>query len=68
MLVNNFIKETGGVFLEAKIYKENDSSHYSINYFVNGVLQKTETFPDRSIFYVEDAAENWLNGIKKLNG
>lgn len=26
----------------------------------------TEDFPDKSIQYVEDAAENWALGIKKL--
>jgi hypothetical protein len=27
-----------------------------------------ESFPNNSISYVEDAAENWALGIKKLKG
>lgn len=27
-----------------------------------------EDFPDHSIFFVEDAAENWASGIKVLHG
>lgn len=38
-----------------------------IKYFDdNGKLFFTEEFPDNSIRYVEDAAENWALGIKKL--
>jgi len=32
----------------------------------NGKLFFTEEFPDKSIRYVEDAAENWAEGIKIL--
>jgi hypothetical protein len=38
-----------------------------IKYFDNeGLLFFTEDFPQNSINYVEDAAENWALGIKKL--
>lgn len=40
---------------------------YSIEYFDNGGnLFFTEDFPGKSLRYVEDAAENWAVGIKKL--
>lgn len=31
-----------------------------------GALLVTEEFPNKSMRYVEDAAENWALGIKKL--
>jgi hypothetical protein len=66
MLVNQFMKENGGSHLRAEIHS--DPEGYSIRYFINGALSKEETFYENSIHYVEDAAENWLAGIKKLNG
>ena len=39
-----------------------------IEYFDdNGKKFFTEDFPDKSLRYVEDAAENWALGIKKLD-
>jgi hypothetical protein len=32
----------------------------------NGKMFFTEEFPNKSIHYVQDAAENWSVGIKKL--
>lgn len=65
--INTFIREQNGVLLEAKILK---SSHepYSIQYFMNGKFVTEETYDGVSIHYVERVAENWLNGIKVLNG
>jgi len=38
-----------------------------IKYFDNnGRMFFTEDFPGKSIHYVNDAAENWCTGIKKL--
>lgn len=65
-LVNTYIKETGATALSAQIHK-NDVS-FSIQYFINNELVKKEEFPGKSLFYVEGAAQNWLEGIKKLNG
>lgn len=39
-----------------------------IKYFdENGKRFFTEEFPNKSMRYVEDAAENWVMGIKKLD-
>lgn len=64
--VNQLLGEKGGQTLRAEIYSDVDG--YSIKYFINGNLQTTESFPDKSIHFVEDAAENWISGIKVLNG
>lgn len=45
-------------------YKEET---FYIKYFDNhGKLFFTEDFPNKSLRYVEDAAENWTIGLKKL--
>lgn len=38
-----------------------------LKYYRNQKLFFTEEFPGKSIRYVEDAAENWALGLKKLN-
>jgi hypothetical protein len=65
--IKTLMKEQNGIILEAKIMKT-EHQPYSIEYFVNGKYTKTEKFEGVSLYYVEDAAENWLNGIKVLNG
>ena len=62
--VNQFLSEKDGQNLRAEIYK--DEIGYSIKYFIDETLQTTETFYNNSIYYVEDAAENWISGIKTL--
>lgn len=66
MKVNEFLGEKAGQTLKAEILSDVDG--YNINFFINDNFQKTESFPGKSIHYVEDAAHNWINGIKVLNG
>ena len=40
------------------------ATEYFIQYKKDGECFFTEEFPGRSIYYVEDAAENWALGIK----
>ena len=41
-------------------------NNYSIEYYdANGLYLQTEKFENKNLRYVEDAAENWVNGIKK---
>jgi hypothetical protein len=56
-----------GVRLEARIIKE-DHNPFKIEYYVDGKYKQSEVFQGVSIHYVEDAAENWINGVKVLNG
>lgn len=65
--IKTLVKEQNGTKLEARITK---TSHepYSIDYYVDGKYKQSETFSGVSLYYVEDAAQNWLNGIKVLNG
>jgi len=65
--VKTLMKEQSGSTLEARIFKS-EHAPYSIEYFIDGKYVQSEEFPGVSIHYVEDAANNWLEGIKVLNG
>ena len=65
--VNEFLGEKSGQHLRAELYQEGLTG-YTIRYFVNGDFIKEETITGHSIHYCEDAAQNWINGIKVLNG
>ena len=44
-----------------------NSTGYFIEYYDDdGIMFHTEAFDGKSLHYVEDAAENWVLGIKKL--
>ena len=68
-LMSEYYKEDGSV---AKIYQvvndlDDRDAFYSITYKdKNGVNIGTEDFPYKSIYFVEDAAENWTLGIKQV--
>ena len=50
-----------------EIHFDFKEEHAYIKYFDdNNACYFTEQFPNKSIRYVEDAAENWCTGIKKL--
>ena len=63
---------------EKKWHREDDDGHCTINhdwkeeqFFIkyhdkNGKFLKEEYFPNKSLRYIEDAAENWCLGIKKI--
>lgn len=56
---------TNDMRLKASVYLKNDC--YYIDYKKDESIFKTESFPGKSIHYVEDTAENWALGIKLLN-
>ena len=39
--------------------------HYGYRCFIDQVFQQDVMIPNKSLHYVEDAAENWVNGIIK---
>jgi hypothetical protein len=65
--VKTLFGEQNGAILEARITKT-EHQPYTIEFFINGKYTASESFPGVSIHYVESAAENWLQGIKVLNG
>lgn len=49
---------------KAEVFLNNDV--YSIDYYQGDVLLRTEHFQGKSIHFVEDAAENFVVGIKNV--
>ena len=66
MLITTIFKEAGNTTARAEIHDTPDG--YTIEYYGPNGFIKSETFADKSIHYVEDAAQNWAAGIKVLNG
>ena len=65
MLISKYYKDDGTV---AEVHSNQvEHTHYYIVYKdKNGIIDK-EIFHDKSIHYVEDAAENYALGIKQIN-
>ena len=59
--------DTNGQFCEVHVdFKE---ERFYVKYFDEaGSLMQVEDLPNKTLRYVEDAAENWTLGIKKLTG
>jgi|TARA_R110000822_G_scaffold76437_1_gene183802 hypothetical protein len=51
---------------QAKVYITNEG--YEVDYYKGKKLLKTECLHTHSEQYAEDAAENFVIGIKQLNG
>lgn len=67
-LINTLSHEVvNGTRSQTKIF-QTEEGMYEQHYYINGNFVKAEQFPGKSIFYVEDAATNWFQGIKQLNG
>lgn len=67
MLIKTFFKENSNK-ARAEVICD-DAGQYSVEYYdLAGHKITTEQFPGKSIYYAEDAAENWAAGIKVLNG
>jgi len=51
-----------------KIHKTvaDDEEMYVVDLFENGKLIQTRELPGKSVYYAEDVAENWNNGIIQL--
>lgn len=55
---------SGDFDLKAIVYENTDN--YEVDFGKNGLLIKTESYEGKSLIYHEDAAENYVNGIKKI--
>lgn len=67
MYVKHVLGERNKLMYRAEIHKDAEGT-FSIQYFSEGTKIKQEVFEGKSIHYVEDAADNWIAGIKTLNG
>lgn len=67
MFLTSYFKETPEGQYRAEIHQ--GSTGYMVEYFKpTGEKFKTEDYSSYSIHYVKDAVENWIDGIKTLNG
>lgn len=67
MVIGNYMKEANGSLLEATVHSL-DTGGYSVQYIINGIRSKKEIYENKTISEVETAVNNWLNGVKQLNG
>lgn len=67
MYLTSYFKETPDGQYKAEIHQA--QAGYMVEYYKpTGEKFKTEDFSTKSIHYVKDAVENWISGIKTLNG
>lgn len=52
--------------LKAIVYHNTDKGYYEVDFAKNGLFIGTETYIDHNLQYHEDAAENYVLGIKKI--
>jgi hypothetical protein len=64
MIISEYYK-TGGGFAQVR-ENPNTKEKFIIYFSEKGEIFDTEKFPGKSLRYIEDAAENWALGIKKL--
>ena len=51
----------------AEVFRTKDG--YSTDYYgPDGSFIRTERYDGKSIHFVESAADNWISGVKQLNG
>lgn len=67
MILTSYVKETPEGQYKAEISQ--GATGYIVEYFKpSGEKFNTEIYALQSIHYVTDAVENWIGGIKTLNG
>lgn len=58
--------EKAGQRLKAEYFQTDNGS--GVRFFINEEFLKEEIYEGKSIHWALSAAENWLDGIKTLNG
>jgi hypothetical protein len=67
MFLTTYVKETPDGQYKADIHQE--PVGFVVEYYKpTGEKFKTENFAGKSIHFVRDAVENWIGGIRPLNG
>lgn len=60
------MSERAGQSLKAEYFEVEGGS--GVRFFINEEFIKEEVYEGKSIHWAQSAAENWLDGIKNLNG
>lgn len=64
--MKSLMAEKAGQMLRVE-YSESEAGSFC-KFWVNGNLVKEEVYEGKSIHWAESAAQNWIDGIKTLNG
>lgn len=51
---------------KANVHIDFKEEYYYVDFFENDVKVGTEHYPNKSMRWAEDCAENWILGIKKV--
>lgn len=67
-MISSIQNENGPAAPRAEIHEKNGV--YEVHYYSVGTATTpiVERYDNHSVHYARDAAENWLDGIKQLNG
>lgn len=65
-MVKTLMAEKAGSTLKAEYFEVDGGS--GVRFFINEEFVQEEIYEGKSIYWAESAAQNWLNGIKTLNG
>lgn len=63
---NTLIAEKNGQSLKVEIYKNKGGC--GCKFYINEELVKDEFYDRHDVSWAESAAQNWIDGIKTLNG
>lgn len=63
---DTIMTEKSGQSLKVDYYATENGC--AIRCFINGEFLKEESYEGKSIHFAQSAAENWIAGIKTLNG
>lgn len=66
MAGSTLFAEKAGQKLKAEYFETANGS--GVRFFINEEFIKEEVYEGKSIHWAQSAAENWLDGIKTLNG
>jgi hypothetical protein len=66
MAGDTLFAEKAGKNLKAEIFETENGS--GVRFFINEEFLKEEIYEDKSIHWARSAAENWISGVKVLNG
>ena len=66
MAVNTIFTEKSGQHLKADYFETDGGA--GVRFFINGEFIQEEIYEGKNIHWAQSAAENWLAGVKTLNG
>jgi len=64
--VNTIFTEKSGQHLKADYFETDGGA--GVRFFINGEFIQEEIYEGKNIHWAQSAAENWLAGVKTLNG